>query len=245
MPPRPRSLLTRLRCQPAESPDVLLAGIDVLCVLAPHPDDETLGCGLLLQEAAARGLPTQVVCLTDGSRSHSASATWPSERIASERRLELERAVRRLAPAATIAWLGHGDSALPAAGAGFEAAVGRVAATLPRAGRLLLLTTWEHDPHCDHVAASHIARAVVQRHPGTRLLHYPVWGRFLPDEPGDPPASAMLLAGNTCLRAAKREALGLHRTQMTRLIDDDPTGFVMERWMQRHFVDHPEIFLAA
>ena len=228
---RPRSLLTRLRSQPAEAPRLLLDGIDALCVLAPHPDDETLGCGLLLQEAATRGLQTQVVCLTDGCRSHPGSATWPPDRIASERRLELDRAMGHLAPTATIAQLGYGDSALPGHGAGLAAASERLTPLLPRAGRLLLLSTWEHDPHCDHVAASRLARAAVQGRADVRLLYYPIWGRFDPGEPDERPASAVLIAGNARTRTVKHEALAQHRTQMTRLIDDDPAGFVMPVWM--------------
>jgi LmbE family N-acetylglucosaminyl deacetylase len=242
---QPRSLLDQLRCQPIQSPAVLLRGIDALCVMAPHPDDETLGCGLVLQEAAALGLPTRVICLSDGSRSHPASKAWPPTRIAGERRLEFGRAMRRLAPQASVDWLGYGDSTLPIAGAGFRAAAARLKALLPRAGKLLVLSTWEHDPHCDHIAASRLAHAAVQGRTDQQLLHYPIWGRFRADEPGHPPASAVLIAGDARTRAVKREALALHRTQMTRLIDDDPSGFVMQAWMQRHFIDHPEIFLAA
>lgn len=39
-------------------------------VLAPHPDDETLGCGGLLATLAAAGNAPHVVFLTDGSASH-------------------------------------------------------------------------------------------------------------------------------------------------------------------------------
>ena len=39
---------------------------DRILVLAPHPDDEVLCCGGVLQEAVARGLPVRVVFLTYG-----------------------------------------------------------------------------------------------------------------------------------------------------------------------------------
>lgn len=39
---------------------------DRILVLAPHPDDEVLGCGGILQEAAGRGLPLRVAFLTNG-----------------------------------------------------------------------------------------------------------------------------------------------------------------------------------
>jgi Uncharacterized proteins, LmbE homologs len=42
-----------------------LLGGRPLAVLAPHPDDETLGCGALLFDAAAHGARCTVICVTD------------------------------------------------------------------------------------------------------------------------------------------------------------------------------------
>ena len=39
---------------------------DRVLVLAPHPDDEVIGCGGIIQSALARGLPVRVVFLTYG-----------------------------------------------------------------------------------------------------------------------------------------------------------------------------------
>lgn len=39
-------------------------------VVAPHPDDETLGAGGTLHDLAARGWNTEVVVVSDGSKSH-------------------------------------------------------------------------------------------------------------------------------------------------------------------------------
>lgn len=38
-----------------------------MLVLAPHPDDETLGCGGLLARAADQGLRPRVAFLTNGA----------------------------------------------------------------------------------------------------------------------------------------------------------------------------------
>ncbi len=50
----------------APPPLMTLAANDRILVLAPHPDDETLGCGGLLRAATARRLPVRVVFLTYG-----------------------------------------------------------------------------------------------------------------------------------------------------------------------------------
>lgn len=237
----PYPLLAALRGQEAGAATELLHGVETLCVVAPHPDDETLGCGLLLLAAAERGLPITIVCMTDGSRSHPGSSAWPAHRLAAERRRELKRAVRCLAPAASVVWLGYPDTGLPTDGTARD----RLTQYLPRRPEALILTTWPHDPHCDHASTARLVRdACGPGHPA-RLYHYPIWGRFLERAPAPGFDRAFLGAGDTAARARKRQALACHRTQMSGLIADDPAGFVMPEWMQDHFVEHPEIYLAA
>jgi LmbE family N-acetylglucosaminyl deacetylase len=55
-----------------------------LLVLAPHPDDEALGTGGLLQAAALLGVPVRVVFATNGERN-----PWAQRAV--ERRLWLDR----------------------------------------------------------------------------------------------------------------------------------------------------------
>ena len=61
-------------------------------VLAPHADDETLGAGALVAQAAAARRLAGVVYLTDGAGSHDAGGAW----LARVRRREAALAVRRL-----------------------------------------------------------------------------------------------------------------------------------------------------
>ena len=51
-------------------------------IVAPHPDDEVLACGGLLQLLAAQGTRTVVVAATDGDASHPGSAMYPPAPIA-------------------------------------------------------------------------------------------------------------------------------------------------------------------
>jgi len=39
---------------------------DRIMVLAPHPDDESIGCGGIIQQAVAMKLPVRIVWLTNG-----------------------------------------------------------------------------------------------------------------------------------------------------------------------------------
>lgn len=56
-----------------------------IVVLAPHADDETLGCGALLASRAARGAPTHVVFISDSASPQWAPDASPAARAARRR----------------------------------------------------------------------------------------------------------------------------------------------------------------
>jgi LmbE family N-acetylglucosaminyl deacetylase len=58
--------------RPPARPALTLAGDDRILVLAPHPDDEILATGGLIQQALAKGLPVKVVFLTNGDNNEFA-----------------------------------------------------------------------------------------------------------------------------------------------------------------------------
>lgn len=195
-------------------------------VLAPHPDDESLGCGGLIAEACRRGRPPVVAILTDGGFSHPNSAEYPPGRMAAVRQEETRRAVSYLGlPASNLHFLGASDGAAPSAGPEAELLARQVVA-LAR-GCDAILVTWRHDPHCDHEAAWAIA-AMAAREAGLRLLEYPVWGWTL-----DRYRVLFGLAGSAWRipisphLPAKRQAIAAHASQHGDLITDDPDGFVL------------------
>src|SRR5690348_7882879 len=59
-------VLREIAALPVCDLDVVLNGRPAL-VLAPHPDDESLGCGGLLAEATSRGYYVHLAVLTDGT----------------------------------------------------------------------------------------------------------------------------------------------------------------------------------
>ncbi len=94
----PRSvgeILTAGLKAPATNLRALTHGKPIL-VIAPHPDDEVLGCGGLLAACAAAGIKAHVAFLTDGSLSHPGSASWSQKRLAERRAVEAKRAARML-----------------------------------------------------------------------------------------------------------------------------------------------------
>ena len=64
-----------------------------ILVVAPHPDDETLGCGGLLSLSAQTGSTAYIVFVTDGAASHRGSRAWPPARLVAQREREACRAL--------------------------------------------------------------------------------------------------------------------------------------------------------
>ena len=52
-----------------------------VCVFAPHPDDEILGCGGMLQQLAENGNPILLVHVTNGTQSHPDSQIYPPQTL--------------------------------------------------------------------------------------------------------------------------------------------------------------------
>jgi LmbE family N-acetylglucosaminyl deacetylase len=217
----------------ARNLDVLLGRDAAALVLAPHPDDESLGCGGLLAACAEVGRPATVVVVSDGTGSHPNSRAWPASRLAALRQAETSAAVAALGldPAQALHFLGLPDRAVPSADAAAVAAILAVAPAAP----LTVFAPWRHDPHGDHTACFALAEAAVRAlPPGTRLFAYPVWGWAfaypiagfpLPEEPrlAGPPRGLGL--DITRHLPAKRRAVAAHASQLGGVIEDDPAGF--------------------
>lgn len=197
-----------------------------LLVLAPHPDDESLGCGGLIAQCCARRQDIHVLVLTDGSASHPRSATYPASRLVALRRSETIAAMATLGlPAERVAFLDLPDGRAPLRGRRFKDAAKRIADMAHSFSVATICTTWMHDPHPDHVAAYRLgvsAATVV----GARLLSYPVWGWTLGERNWLPRTRihGMRLDVSSHI-LAKREAIACYRSQIGDLIEDDPSGF--------------------
>jgi LmbE family N-acetylglucosaminyl deacetylase len=204
-----------------------ITGSGTALILAPHPDDESLGCGGLIAMCVAFGRPPLVAVLTDGAGSHPNSRAFPPDRLRAVRAQEVRDAVARLGlPADRLILLGEPDTAAPHSGPAFDAIVDKLL-SLVRSERhcTAILAPWRHDPHCDHEAASLIAAAVAPR-AGLRHIAYPVWGWTLaPDTPVPGPVATGWRLDISRHLDAKRQAIGAHRTQYGGVITDDPTGF--------------------
>ncbi len=206
-----------------------LVGSGGLVVVAPHPDDESLGCGGLMAEARAQGRPVRLVVVSDGCGSHTHSKLYPPERLRSLREAETLEAVALLGLGPSdVRFLRLPDAHVPSAGPQAEAAAEAVAEAARDCGAGAVFVTWRHDPHCDHRASAEIARLARPRLGAARLYEYPVWGWTLPPETDVGSAPEGFRLDVSAHRAAKTRAVHAHASQTTDLIADDPTGFRLE-----------------
>lgn len=181
-------------------------------VIAPHADDETLGAGALIHQAAEAERLAGVVILTDGAGSHDHPDLASRARLIRTRRLEAGRAVRRLAgnAAAPPVFLDWPDAQPASPGSmAFEATARRLAALCRERRVDAVAVTGPDDPHCDHQAAAQLANhaASMARRP-LAVFDYVVWGAA--------PSGAKLRITTRPLRAGLRAyALSAHQSQLT------------------------------
>ncbi|WP_336492370.1 PIG-L deacetylase family protein [Methylobacterium nigriterrae] len=221
-----------------------LTGGRGLVVVAPHPDDESLGCGGLIAGACRQGLPVRLVVVSDGTGSHPNSRAYPPDALRALREDETRAAAASLGLAAGhIRFLRLPDRAVPATGPAAEDAARAVAEAARDCGAGTLFVTWEHDPHGDHRASAAIVALARARLPGIRVRAYPVWAWALPPGAEVGPAPSGMRLDVAADLPAKARAVAAHRSQTTALIDDDPEGFRLEPAMLARFARPFEIFL--
>lgn len=200
-------------------------------VFAPHPDDESLGCGGLLALLARASIRVNVVIMTDGIGSHRNSRQFPSHRLREIRKQEAIESLETLGVSRdSILFLDLPDEYLPdSTMSGFDDAVDAVQWGLRHQSKPeTLVVPWRRDGHGDHEATWHIVRAAADRirYRG-RWLEYPVWLDELGGPDHYPREDEMRLTelDISDVRSQKCQAIRCHRSQTTDLINDDPTGF--------------------
>lgn len=182
-------------------------------IIAPHPDDEVLGCGGLLQLLAHRQTPILLVSVTAGGASHPGSTRWSEHRLSIVRPQESAEALRRLGlPLNELKWLHAGlpDSAVAA----HEEELQQLLRNHLRPGDEIF-TTWREDGHCDHEAVARAALTVAGEI-GANVHEVPIWAWHWarPDDPRIPWERARKLHLDRWTQARKRHAIQAFASQI-------------------------------
>jgi LmbE family N-acetylglucosaminyl deacetylase len=217
-------------------------------VLAPHADDETLGCGATIARKRSTGTAVHVLVATDG-RHGTPSAVISPEQLAEIRRAEVLRACAVLGVDETeVTVLDHEDGRLDRAESELA---DLIAEHLERTAPDEVLVTAPADPHPDHAA---LGRAAIRAVAGSRtqVLTYPVWqwpllapwfsaaaGPSGPIPPAWRSRPDLVRIGE--FEEVKRAALAEHRSQVTNLTGE-PGWHLLEDSFLRHFFRRHEVF---
>jgi LmbE family N-acetylglucosaminyl deacetylase len=215
-------------------------------VVAPHPDDESIGCGATIARKRAAGADVHVVVVCDGRSSHPHSQYVTPDEVAALRAREVVAACGRLgvAPSA-VTLLGHRDGEID----DVEQVSKQIGELIDELQPDELYLPSPLDWHPDHRTANLAGRAAAEaRRTPPRLLEYPVW--FWAEGPWPSPSGGTLaravqlalepwrsarrlraeIVSTTGFVGAKRAALREHRTQTRNLTGEASWATLPPEW---------------
>lgn len=216
-----------------------IAGSPVL-IVAPHPDDETLGCGGAIALLRALNCDVRVLIVSDGTLSHPNSKTYPAPRLKALREGETLSALNLLGVEnKSVTFLGLQDGSIPEQ---YTNAVENCRAYLAKLKPQIIFVPWRQDPHSDHRATWKLIHDALDTL-SPRIIEYPIWD-WDPEQRGD-------FTGTVdCWRLdiskmleLKEKAIRAYRSQTTNLIDDDPEAFILTPEMLLNFTHPWEMYL--
>lgn len=219
-------------------PELVVPSCQHVVVVAPHPDDEVLGAGGLLQVLAGAGASIEVCAVTDGEGSHPGAAKPDLGVI---RTAESTAALGRL-----------GLAGIPRARLGLpdgEVAAHREAVATFLSSRLgprsLCVAPWAGDGHPDHDSVGQAA-AEAAAATGAALLEYLVWAWHWADPVGFdlPWAACRRLRLDRRQRARKRWATGAFRSQVGPFGPPHSETTILPAAVLRRFWRPFEVFVA-
>jgi LmbE family N-acetylglucosaminyl deacetylase/protein-L-isoaspartate O-methyltransferase len=226
-----------------------LASINSCLVLAPHQDDESLGCGGLIAYLTGKGRKVSVIFTTDGSASHLNSVSFPKEKLTALRNEEAIKALEFLGvPKDQVTFYNGKDSGLGAEGEnGFAVNVERLKADISNLKPELILVPYELDPHRDHRATWQMLVKATEALSGfsPNIWEYPIWlyqNAIQEDLPSLKGGELKSFDVQPYI-LQKKQAIAAHVSQTTDLISDDPAGFRLLPDMIANFTTGIEYFM--
>jgi LmbE family N-acetylglucosaminyl deacetylase len=243
----------------ARGRDVTEASAGRSClVVAPHPDDETLGCGVTIMRKLDAGTPVRVVIATDGRRSSDSKVMSPEELVRVRRREALEATGRLGLGPDDVVFLDFEDQGLADR---LPELTERLAALVAefRPEELLVSSVLDHHP--DHHAVGLAARRLLDAGAVSgRVAEYPMgFWRTLPwrDRPrGAARTSWSFLSGSLAAVARlhpelvrtdgyldrKRHVLDAYASQLTNLTGEAEWWTLDDPFLE-HFLGPVEVHL--
>lgn len=208
-----------------------------LLVVSAHPDDETLGAGAFVAQAAASGLPIDTVLVTDGEAAYPSADARAKAVLAEWRGREYDAALAALGVGGAVHRLGLPDGGVAPARA---ALAERLAPLVDES--TLVLAPWSQDGHIDHdttgVVAAQVARAA-----SASCIHYPVWlWHWATPDTLDWDRVVLAVPDARSLHR-KQDAIGVYRSQTNGLTGVAAAPEVLDGGVMAHFARLTEVLV--
>jgi len=214
-------------------------------VVAPHPDDESLGCGGAIALLREFEREVEILVLSDGTLSHPNSVKFPPEELRELRETEMLDALEILGVAAdNVEFFRYRDRSVPNENSeDFANAVNRCRDYLEQSAAQTILVPWRRDPHPDHRAAYSLFKTACEN--SIRIIEYPIWLWEIAESVDAPRFDEVAVRRIDISRVneKKQRAIRAHVSQISDLIDDDPHGFRLTEDVLTNFSADYEVYL--
>ncbi|WP_265276834.1 PIG-L deacetylase family protein [Nostoc sp. KVJ3] len=235
---------------PLDNPNVLpWRSVDeIACssalIVAPHPDDETLGCGGAIALLRSLNCHLQVLVISDGTLSHPHSQKYPADKLRTLREAETLSALKLLGVEVNdVTFCRIQDGSIPTQ---YQTAIASCGAYITEIAPQIIFLPWRYDPHADHRATWKLIHTVLDDlRLSPRLIEYPIWDWDSDQReslPGDIDVTTWRLNISAVVEL-KQQAIAAYRSQTTDLIDDDPEGFRLTPEMLANFTHPWEVYI--
>jgi LmbE family N-acetylglucosaminyl deacetylase len=240
----PRTLLANPETLPFR--DISKIDRQRVLIVAPHPDDETLGCGGSIALLCRKGYDVSVLVISDGTGSHPNSRKYLAADLQALRSQETLTALAILGvDRSAITFLNLKDGAIPSVTSpNFRTAKSRCQKYLNQILPDTIFIPWRSDPHPDHRATWQLIQAAILSLGITpQLIEYPIWDW---DSEQQQVSNLSQISGwrlDICtVLDRKLQAIAAYKSQLGQLIDDDPDGFYLTAELLTNFTRPWEVY---
>lgn len=219
-------------------------------IVAPHPDDEVLGCGGMIQKLKESTIDVFVLFVTKGDASHPKSMKYPPEVLAKIRKQEAIDCCSILGvPEEKVLFLGLADGTLNNFSENQKHTVAlKINDLLTKYSISTMLLPWRRDPHPDHRASYTMAKMAAEKlKERIFIIEYPIW-LWKNSEPKDWPSKDEVEIYKLNIEdylSKKEEGIYAHKSQTSHLIKDDPEGFILTPDLLAPFKEPWEYFFVS
>ncbi|RXJ44365.1 bifunctional PIG-L family deacetylase/class I SAM-dependent methyltransferase [Gelidibacter gilvus] len=241
------SIISNLSSAPLLAIDQLGRQLGHSLIIAPHPDDEALGCGGMISYLRSQNVPVSVVFMTSGGASHLNSLKYPPKLLAEVREAEALKSCEILGVHADhVFFYRYPDGVLSSyEDEKVKEIAQQISLLMEKQEIKTIFYPWRRDVHPDHKMCNTIGfSAVNQNKSSVQIVEYPVWLWNISEEndwPEEEEISVFRLNVTEVLEQ-KKAAIFAHKSQTSEFIDDDPSGFRLTEDLLAPFLGDYEFY---